>query len=79
MSAPKLFDQLVCPKSRQPLVYVPAIDDDAAWLVCPASRLRYRIEAGVPVMLVEEAEEMSEADVRRLVARAAALGVPVPA
>jgi uncharacterized protein YbaR (Trm112 family) len=80
--APSLVDVLVCPKSKQPLVYFPRgeADRDAAqaFLLCPASRLRYRVEEGVPVLLVEEATELSDADVDRLVQRAHELKLAVP-
>ena len=76
-----LLEVLVCPKSKQPLVYFPRgeadRDEAAAFLLCPASRLRYPIQDGVPVMLVEEATELSPAAVETLVARARALGLPV--
>ena len=55
---------LVCPKSKQPLLYFAAENV----LVCPASRLQYRIEEGVPVLLIEEARELTQAEVDRLVA-----------
>ena len=75
----ELVDILVCPKSKAPLLYFPrgeSNDDEAAgFLVCPTSRLRYRIENGVPVMLVEEATEVPAATVERLVSRAAELGI----
>jgi uncharacterized protein YbaR (Trm112 family) len=75
----ELVDILVCPKSKAPLVYFPrgeqGHDEASAFLVCPTSRLRYRIEAGVPVMLVEEATELSGEVVERLVARARELGI----
>jgi uncharacterized protein YbaR (Trm112 family) len=77
----ELVDILVCPKSKAPLVYFPRgekNDDEAAgFLVCPTSRLRYRIEAGVPVMLVEEATELPAEAVDRLVERARELGIAV--
>ena len=75
----ELVDILVCPKSKAPLLYFPRgeQDDDegAGFLVCATSRLRYRIENGVPVMLVEEATEVPAETVERLVSRAAALGI----
>jgi uncharacterized protein YbaR (Trm112 family) len=81
--ASDLLEILVCPKSKQPLVYFPkgetGDDDKAEFLLCPASRLRYRIEDGVAVLLVDEAEELAPAEVDRLVGRARALGLPVPA
>lgn len=64
--ARELLDVLVCPKSKEPLVYFEA----EGFLLCPASRLRYRIEEGVPVLLVEEAVEVAPAEVERLVAQA---------
>jgi uncharacterized protein YbaR (Trm112 family) len=63
---PRLLEILVCPRSRAPLVYFEAEE----FLFCPESRLRYRIEDGVPVMLVEEAEEVDEGTARELVAAA---------
>ena len=78
-----LLNVLACPKSRQGLIYFPRgegdRDETEAFLVCPASRLRYRIDGGVPVMLVEEAEELTETRLATLVERARELGLPVPA
>ena len=77
-----LLEVLVCPKSKQPLIYFPrgeADRDEAdAFLLCPASRLRYPIQDGVPVMLVEEAASVDAAAVDALVARARQLGLAVP-
>ena len=78
----ELLDVLVCPKSKRPLIYFPRGEQDQneadGFLLCPASRLRYRIEAGVAVMLVDEAQEIPPAEVDRLVARARTLGFAVP-
>jgi len=75
-----LLAVLVCPKSKQSLLYFPRGEHDRseaeAFLLCPASRLRYRIEDGVPVLLVEEATEIATSEVERLVARARELGLP---
>lgn len=83
MLADTLIEILVCPKSKQPLIYFPrgeANEDEAqGFLVSPASRLRYRIENEVPVMLVEEADELTAEVVARLVARAKLLGLLLPA
>jgi uncharacterized protein YbaR (Trm112 family) len=77
-----LLEVLVCPKSKQPLIYFPrgeADRDEAdAFLLCPASRLRYPIQDGVPVMLVEEAAGVDAVAVEVLVARARQLGLAVP-
>ena len=79
MLSDDLLAVLACPRSRSPLVYFPkgerGDDEAAAFLLCPASRLRYRIEAGVPVLLVEEAEELEPRECERLLARARELGL----
>jgi uncharacterized protein YbaR (Trm112 family) len=51
--SPDLLSILVCPACKGDLVY----SESAATLTCNACRLRYRIEDGIPVMLVEEAEK----------------------
>jgi uncharacterized protein YbaR (Trm112 family) len=79
--AQELLDILVCPESREPLVYFPkgesGEDEAQAFLYCAASRLKYRVEDGIPVMLVEEAVRLDEADGDKLVARARELGLTV--
>lgn len=83
MLAESLVEILVCPRTKQPLIYFPKgeanSDDATAMLVCPAARLRYRIEDNVPILLVDEAEELSPDATRKLVARAKQLGLRVPA
>jgi uncharacterized protein YbaR (Trm112 family) len=78
-----LVEVLVCPKSKQPLIYFPRGESDRdeadAFLLCPASRLRYPIQDGVPVMLIEEAVDVTEQAVEALLARARQLGLPVTA
>jgi uncharacterized protein YbaR (Trm112 family) len=68
----ELLDVLVCPKSKQPLVYF----EREGFLLCPASRLRYRIEDDVPVLLVDEATEVAAAEIERLLKQAKELGLP---
>jgi uncharacterized protein YbaR (Trm112 family) len=60
-----LLEILVCPESKKPLVYF----EQENFLFCPDSRLKYRIEDDIPVMLVEEAERVSEAEAQALLAR----------
>jgi len=62
-----LLDILVCPESKQPLLYF----EQEGFLFCPASRLKYRIDEGIPVMLIEDAERVDEATAAELAARAA--------
>jgi uncharacterized protein YbaR (Trm112 family) len=75
----ELLEVLVCPKSKQPLIYFPRgeadRDEAEAFLLCPGSRLRYPIQDGVPVMLVDEAIAVPEAAVEALLARAHELGL----
>lgn len=61
----ELLEILVCPLSRAPLV------EDGETLVSTdaATRRRYRIEDGIPVMLVDESEELDEAAWRAVMAR----------
>jgi uncharacterized protein len=66
------LDLAVCPKCKQPVVYFEA----EGCFVCPAERLRYRIDAGVPVLLADEATEVSAAEMERLLAQAKELGLP---
>jgi uncharacterized protein YbaR (Trm112 family) len=55
---PQLLSIMVCPISHAPLREV----DD--WLVStdPETRRRYPIRDGIPVMLIEESEEMTRSD-----------------
>lgn len=65
---PLLLEILVCPESKKALLYF----EKEGFLFCPESRLKYRIEDDIPVMLVEEAERLDEAAAEALVARAKA-------
>ena len=67
-----LTEVLVCPKSKQPLIYFAS----EGFSLCPASRLQYRIEEGFPVLLIEEARELAAAEVAVLVKRAKDLKLP---
>jgi hypothetical protein len=68
---PQLLAILVCPKSKRPLVYFEA----EGFLFCPDSRLKYRVEEDIPVMLVEEAELLDEEQCGRLLALARERGL----
>ncbi|MBP6096039.1 MAG: Trm112 family protein [Methyloversatilis sp.] len=59
---PRLLEILVCPVTKAPLV----LDRTRNELQCKASRLAYPIRDGIPVMLEEEAREMSEEEVAAL-------------
>ncbi len=51
----KLLSILVCPVSKAPLEY----DRDKQELVCKASGLAYPIRDGIPVMLENEARQLT--------------------
>jgi len=55
---PRLLDLLVCPLTKGPLVY----DRQRNELVSEQAGLAYPIRDGVPVMLVDEARTITEAD-----------------
>jgi len=61
----ELLEILVCPLSRAALVE----DGDTLVSTDAATRRRYRIEDGIPVMLVDESEELDEAAWRAIMAR----------
>ena len=54
MIAKELLEVLACPKCKGPV----ALRAEA--LECDSCRLRYRIEDGIPVMLIDEAEPLPE-------------------
>ena len=68
---PQLLEILACPQDKGPLLYF--ADEDA--LYNPRLRRRYRVQEGIPVMLIDEAETVSDAEHERLVAKAAAEGL----
>lgn len=51
----KLFDILACPICKSPLRY----DKDKQELICRADRLAFPIRDDIPVMLEDEARELS--------------------
>lgn len=63
---PMLLEILVCPESKRPLLYF----EEEGFLFCPESRLRYRVEDGIPVMLIDEAERLDPGSATELVERA---------
>jgi uncharacterized protein YbaR (Trm112 family) len=59
-----LREILVCPQDRGPLLFV----DDA--LYNPRLRRKYRIDDGIPVLLIDEAVAVDDDEHERLVAAA---------
>ena len=68
--SPERIEVLACPETRRPLLLVPAgLDGPSEALFCPASRLKFRVEDGVPVLLVDEAERLDHERAAALAAR----------
>jgi uncharacterized protein len=62
-----LLSILVCPADRGPLVLVD--DADGQLLYNPRLRRAYRIEDGIPVLLIDEARDVDDDEHARLMAR----------
>jgi uncharacterized protein YbaR (Trm112 family) len=50
----ELLDILACPKCKGEV----KLENEGSSLVCHTCRLKYRIEDDIPVMLIDEAEEI---------------------
>jgi uncharacterized protein len=68
---PQLLAILACPEDKGPLLYF----EDEGLLLNPRLKRTYRIEEDIPVMLIEEASEVDDAELARLVAKAEADGI----
>ena len=66
-----LLDNLACPEDKGPLYYFEAEEV----LYNPRLRRRYLIRDGIPIMLVDEAEAVTDAEHDRLMTRAEADGI----
>ena len=68
---PKLLDILACPEDKGPLLYFA----DESSLYNPRLKRRYAIRDDIPIMLIDEAETVSDAEHDRLMAKADAEGI----
>ena len=68
---PQLLDILACPDDKGPLLYFAG--EDA--LYNPRLKRKYAIKDDIPVMLVDEAETVDDAEHERLLAKAEAEGI----
>lgn len=62
-----LLSILVCPADRGPLLLVESPDGEL--LYNPRLRRAYRIEDGIPVLLIDEARDVDDDEHARLMAR----------
>jgi uncharacterized protein YbaR (Trm112 family) len=68
---PLLLDVLACPVDKGPLLWF----EDEGILYNTRLRKSYRVEDGVPVLLVEEGADVGDAEHERLTAKAEKDGV----
>ncbi len=62
---PELLEILACPESKASLV----LDGETLVSTDPATRRRYRIEDGIPIMLIDESEVLDEEVWREIMKR----------
>jgi uncharacterized protein YbaR (Trm112 family) len=68
---PQLLEILACPDDKGPLLYFE--DEDS--LYNPRLKRRYAIKDDIPIMLVDEAETVTDDEHERLLAKAASQGI----
>jgi uncharacterized protein YbaR (Trm112 family) len=68
---PQLLDILACPEDKGPLLYFESEDS----LYNPRLQRRYAIRDDIPIMLIDEAESVDDAEHARLMAKADELGI----
>lgn len=68
---PKLLEILACPEDKGPLLYF--VDESV--LFNPRLKRTYRVDNDIPVMLIDEAATVDDAEAARLEAKAEADGV----
>jgi uncharacterized protein YbaR (Trm112 family) len=67
----QLLDILACPEDKGPLLYFESED----CLYNPRLKRRYAIKDDIPIMLIDEAENVDDAEHDRLLAKAASEGI----
>ena len=67
----QLLEILACPDDKGPLLYF--ADENS--LYNPRLRRRYHVRDGIPVMLIDEAETVDDAEHRRLASKADVEGI----
>ena len=67
----QLLEILACPEDKGPLLYFEAEDS----LYNPRLKRRYAIRDDIPIMLIDEAESVDDAEHERLMAKASAEGI----
>ena len=68
---PMLLEILACPEDKGPLLYFA----DEQSLYNPRLKRRYAVKDDIPIMLIDEAETVADAEHERMLAKAQADGV----
>ena len=68
---PRLLEILACPEDKGPLLY---LEDESA-LYNPRLQRRYDVRDDIPVMLIDEATTVEDAEHERIMAKVAAEGI----
>jgi len=68
---PQLLDILACPEDKGPLLYF----QDENTLYNPRLKRRYAVKDDIPIMLIDEAETVSDDEHQRLLAKAESEGI----
>lgn len=68
---PALLEILACPEDKGPLLYF--VDEQS--LYNPRLHRRYDVRDGIPVMLIDEATSVDDAEHDRLIAKAESDGI----
>ena len=68
---PQLLEILACPDDKGPLYY---LEDESA-LYNPRLKRRYDVRDDIPVMLIDEATTLDDAEHERLMARVRSAGI----
>ena len=68
---PTLLAILACPEDKGPLFYF----EDEGLLFNPRLSRTYRIDEGIPVMLIDESAQVDESEAARLAAKAESEGI----
>jgi uncharacterized protein YbaR (Trm112 family) len=69
----KLLTMLACPRDKGPLLYFP----EESSLYNPRLKLRYRIADDIPILLINEAEGVDNAEHERLQRKVAPSAMPL--
>ena len=68
---PQLLEILACPEDKGPLLYFA----DEQSLYNPRLKRRYEVRDDIPIMLIDEASSVDDAEHERLLAKAEAEGI----